>query len=382
LAAMTEYRYDAPYRVGFREDFRDETLLGFIFLFLLLPISMMQAHEGEIFGPGLFDRADGKSFLEWFGFFGVELAKAVPLVDWAEIYDVRPTGELIEFNSAAAKHTVFIARAMVDLVLIASLLQALGIASRNRNQKRLFAAGHIRRLDEIVERAELTKAVRATRRGDVGVSNETLVPEVAEKAFDFSKLGKQGVVNFRKYDDERLRHLYWSTKELETRAFISALSAQGFPLSTAIDQVKEIAAGHKNEVDMFAAFQRALDQHESAINLIDTDDLYEILTHIRFTNGLMDFKYKLIDLMVSIGPAAEVVDKLTGLAGGANADSFQYTRRKIAQTIVTLAPQVGNREVLKAASDIWESWPEGSRPGSGDYERALNALRAAAHKLV
>src|SRR5690606_1198049 len=66
LAAMTEYRYDAPYRVGFREDFRDETLLGFIFLFLLLPISMMQLHEGKVFGSELFAGADHKSFFEWF----------------------------------------------------------------------------------------------------------------------------------------------------------------------------------------------------------------------------------------------------------------------------------------------------------------------------
>src|SRR5262249_30385192 len=110
----------------------------------------------------------------WFGFFGVELAKAVPIVDWAEIYNIRPGNDLIQFNSAPAKHTVFLARAMVDLVLIASLLQAIGIATRNRNQKRLFAAGHITRLDEIVERSEMIKAVRACRRNDVGISAESL----------------------------------------------------------------------------------------------------------------------------------------------------------------------------------------------------------------
>lgn len=379
LAAMTEYKYDAPYRVGFREDFRDETLLGFIFVFTLLPISMMQAHFGQVFGPNLFYGAENKSFIEWFGFFGVELAKAVPLIDWAEIYNVRPADDLIQFRSAAAKHSVFLARAMVDLVLIASLLQAIGVASRNRNQKRLFAAKHIKRLDELVERTELSKAVRATRMSDVGVTEETLSPALASAAFDLRRLGRNGIVDFRKYDESRLRHLYWSIENLETRAFIAALSADAnrFPLSTAIDQTREIAEGHKNEVDMFAAFQRAEYEHRDQVNLIDVDDLYQILVHLRWTSGLRDFKFRLIDLMVEIGPAKAAVDKLIGLAGGKSADSFQYTRRKIAQVVATLAHSVGDRELLKVIIAEWRSWPADTRPGGGDYEATLQALEAA-----
>ena len=379
LAAMTEYRYDAPYRVGFREDYRDETLLGFMFVFTLLPITMMQLHVGQVFGPNLFAGATGKTYLEWFGFFGVELAKAVPIIDWAEIYSINPANDLIKFESAAAKHTVFLARAMVDLVLIASLLQALGVATRNRNQKRLFAAGHITRLDELVERSELLKAVRSARLGDKGIGEESLKPASAREAFDLKGLGRHGTVNFRKYDESRLRHLYWALSDLETRAFIAALSADSdrFPLSSAIDQTKEIAAGNKNEVDMFAAFQRALAEHRAAVNEIDVDDLYEILTSLRAPSGLKDFKYSLIDLMVEIGPASAVVDKLTGLAGGANPDGYQYTRRKIAAVIAALAPSVGDREVLREALLEWESWPEDSRPGGGYYEIAVTALRNA-----
>lgn len=373
LAAMTEYKYDAPYRVGFREDFRDETLLGFIFVFTLLPISMMQAHVGNAFGPNLFDGAENKSFLEWFGFFGVELAKAVPIVDWAEIYNIRPADDLIQFNSPISKHAVFLARATVDLVLIASLLQAIGIASRNRHQKRLFSAGHIGRLDELVERSELSKAMRATK-----VGTPSLIPAEALTAFDLKKLGKDGVIDFRKYDEARLRHLYWSIGDLDTRSFIAALSADSnrFPLSTAIDQVKEIAAGHKNEVDMFAAFQRALQEHRDGVNVIDADDLYEVLTHLRGTTGLRDFKFKLIDLMVEVGTASEVVDKLTGLAGGKGADSFQYARRRLAQVIASKAAHA-DREALQGAVSEWEAWAEDSRPNGGDYEVTLSALRAA-----
>jgi hypothetical protein len=379
LAAMTEYRYDAPYRVGFREDFRDETLLGFIFVFILLPIAMMQAHVGQVFGPLLFDGAEDKSFLEWFGFFGIELAKAVPIIDWAEIYDFRPANDLIQFNSAASKHTVFLARAMVDLVLIASLLQALGIATRNRNQKRLFAAGHINRLDELVERSELVKAVRSCRRNDVGIGSDPLRDAEAVRAFELRKLGHRGLVNFRRYNEDRLKHLYWSMKDAETRTFIAALSAEAgrFLLSSAIDQTREIAAGRKDEVDMVAAFTRALAEHQAKTHAIDINDIYDILSNLRWKSGLRDFKHKLIDLGSTVAPAAEAVDRLSDFAGGPGADSFQYTRRKIAWVVAALAPAITDRAVLEEVISQWESWPPDSRPGSGDYEITLTALRAA-----
>lgn len=377
LAAMTEYKYDAPYRVGFREDFRDETLLGFMFLFILLPIMMMQAHVGQIFGPGLFDGAENKTFFDWFGFFGVELAKAVPIVDWAEIYNIRPASDLIQFNSPAAKHTVFLARAMVDLVLIASLLQAIGIATRNRNQKRLFAAGHINRLDEIVERSEMVKAVRACRRNDVGISADSLSSVEAVKAFDLKRLGRDGVLNFRKYNEDRLRYLYWSTKEMEPRVFIAALAGEAnrFPLSSAIDQTKEMAQSGQNKVDMIATFTRARAEHDQGTTLIDVDDLYEILSHLRAESGLREFKHKLIDLAIEIGPAKDVVYGLSGLAGGDNADDYQYTRQKIASVITALAGQVDDCEVLREVLKQWEGWTD-ERPSVG-YEATVQALRDA-----
>ena len=113
---------------------------------------MMQAHNGELFGPELFENAAGKSFADWFGFFGVELAKAVPIVDWAEIYGVRATEDMIAIHSPASMHAVFLARVMVDLLLIAGLLQALAIATRNRQQKQLYNAKHIDRLDPLSSR--------------------------------------------------------------------------------------------------------------------------------------------------------------------------------------------------------------------------------------
>ena len=94
LAALTNFKTTAPYRTAMREDYRDETLLGFIFVFALMPIMMYQAHESGIFGVEMFDVPDGKNgFIDWVGFFGIELAKAIPIVDWAEIYQIDSAGQ-------------------------------------------------------------------------------------------------------------------------------------------------------------------------------------------------------------------------------------------------------------------------------------------------
>jgi hypothetical protein len=95
MASITGFSPLAPQRVGFREDFKDETLLGFIFVLVLLPIAWMQADQGvtQIFQLG--DKGARVTtpgdFGMWLGYFGFELAKALPIIDWADIYQVRPT---------------------------------------------------------------------------------------------------------------------------------------------------------------------------------------------------------------------------------------------------------------------------------------------------
>ncbi len=336
LAAMTEHKENAPYRVGFREDFRDETLLGFIFVFALVPIAMMQAHDGEVFGKELFQNADGKGFLSWFGYFGVELAKAVPIVDWAEIYNVYPGDDLIKMNEAPSRHAVFLARVMVDLVLIASLLQALAISTRNRQQKRLYRAKYINRLDRFVERTEMQRAIFHTlKKEHADTAHTALEPWDAIKCFDLKKLNDLNFVDFRVYDENRLRRIfgldknYDSGKNQLTLNFIRAISHQGnIPLANAIDLVIEIAEGEKNELDMFAAYQRAIHEHEENTNRMTLGDIYRILTALRHTSGLRDFKYNLMEKLVAIGPKEEVIDILSGIQNGNDKDRFVYTRKK------------------------------------------------------
>lgn len=154
-------------QIGFENDLKDEALLGYAFLFILVPLALHQING--IFHA--FTGSDGAPitdpFFAWLSFFGGELAKAVPFVDWWEIYsvDIRTpvagvcAGTPEECALAgenmgivpAAKHLTFIARAMVDLVIMAALFQAIGIWQRSRAQDKLYDAGQLDVFDPFTE---------------------------------------------------------------------------------------------------------------------------------------------------------------------------------------------------------------------------------------
>lgn len=151
-------------RVGFSQDLKDEALIGFMVLFLVVPIGLRQMHLA--FGGNVFvveSAADVNSLLSWLSLFGTELAKAVPFVDWAEIYQVEGDGA-IRMNEAVigvGQHIVFGTRVLVDLVLLAAFLQAVSITQRTRKLKDMFyIEGSLNRLDPFVESHELGKLVR------------------------------------------------------------------------------------------------------------------------------------------------------------------------------------------------------------------------------
>lgn len=148
-------------QIGFENDLKDEALLGYAFLFILVPLALHQING--VFNA--FTGTDGAPisdpFFAWLSFFGGELAKAVPFVDWWEIYsvDIRTpvTGACVAGDCSAlnivpaAKHLTFAARAMVDLVIMAALFQAIGIWQRSRAQDRLYDAGQLDAFDPFTE---------------------------------------------------------------------------------------------------------------------------------------------------------------------------------------------------------------------------------------
>lgn len=154
--AMLNRRFEGTHiKVGFGQDLRDEALVGFMSLFWLVPLALRQAHVA--LGEDLFVLANESTvddFWAWLSFFGTELAKAVPFVDWAEIYQVRGDApiHLDDSQVGPAQHVIFGTRIVVDLVFLAALLQAISISQRTSKLKEMFYKdGTLNRLDPFTE---------------------------------------------------------------------------------------------------------------------------------------------------------------------------------------------------------------------------------------
>jgi hypothetical protein len=147
--------------VGFSNDLRDEALLGYAFLFVLVPLTLYQLNDmTHAFcvsdrakeTPKCLTQAGDGDFFDWISFFGLELFKAVPLVDWAEIYDFKPPPPLLPAsNSDVPQHLIFGSRVLVDFVVMAALFQAIAIFQRNQTQRKLYDSGQLDVLDPISE---------------------------------------------------------------------------------------------------------------------------------------------------------------------------------------------------------------------------------------
>ncbi len=159
-------------RIGFGEDLRDEALFGIIALFFLTPLFLAQVdlaseRDGSPSAFGVLTEAAERAcapncgvanlemagtsdFLTWLGFFGGELAKSVPLVDWSEVFNVENRSP-IKPSAALGAQVVFALRMTLDLLLIASILLALNIASRLRDRSRAFADKDLTILDPFAE---------------------------------------------------------------------------------------------------------------------------------------------------------------------------------------------------------------------------------------
>lgn len=158
--------------IGFSNDLRDEALLGYASLFVLVPLVLhqLQSVTGAFVETG---SGTGSPIFDWLRFFGAELAKAVPFVDWWEIYEVEVNTPFDASKSPPlAKHLTFAARAIVDLVIMAALFQALSIWQRRRAQQRLYNVGHLNAFDPFTERAFFTEGMRRISKDEFEPSDE------------------------------------------------------------------------------------------------------------------------------------------------------------------------------------------------------------------
>lgn len=167
--AMLNRKFSGDHiKVGFDQDLRDEALLGFTSLLLLVPLFLRQIHVA--YGGDLFEMTDANitdDFFAWLTFFGTELAKAVPFVDWAEVYQVRGDAPIHvdDTHIGAAQHVIFATRILVDLVILGTLVQAIAVAQRASKLKEMFYNDRtLDRLDPFTE-AKAFKGLVSGERG-------------------------------------------------------------------------------------------------------------------------------------------------------------------------------------------------------------------------
>lgn len=249
---MLNHKYSGTHlRIGFGQDLRDEALLSFMSMFFLVPLALRQAHMwSEEMNEPLFQIAAGMSphLFDWIGYYGTELAKAVPFVDWAEIYQVEGAAP-IQAESPAARHVVFATRVLVDLVFLAALLQALSILARNAKQMALFEAGVMDRLDPFIEPREFRKLVRRSTDGTWEMNPDT-------------------IATFPKYDALRLAELS---------------APEHHPLSIAAKALRR-----RDGSDDAARFHEQL-LERAFQKKKDADSIDEVLTAIRMTDCPIQF---------------------------------------------------------------------------------------------
>jgi hypothetical protein len=175
LAMLTRNFSSASLRVGFKQDLRDEALLSFMSMFIFVPLALRQADMWAVqIGAELFTLREGtpNDLQTWMAFYGSELAKAVPFVDWAETYSVEGQTNVEFKDSIWAKHLVFMTRILVDLVFLGALLQAIAISGRIAKQREMFfgkdrakneyrhgsgRSGQLNMLDPFIESKEFKK---------------------------------------------------------------------------------------------------------------------------------------------------------------------------------------------------------------------------------
>ncbi len=330
LALITQFNPNAPRRVGFKEDYRDEALFGFLFVLILIPIALKQADAGHLFRVDYFKDADPTSPVPWFVYFVFELAKALPIVDWADIYLEPGNFDTLVPTDPGGQHITFVARALVDLVLVAALLQAISVTLRTRQQKALYATRQIDRLDELVEREELKRALARPER-------------------DWFN----GAVDFRHYNPDRLRELHSNTTEARRKRFIETIFERGGrDVGYAVAVLEKLAKRRATVEELEQTFATVRLEHQSGVNHLGAMDLEGVFDNLRGVEGLRAFKYSLLDFAEEIGfveeqgPPTELAELLELVTFSPRRDQFQYTRLHAALVLTKIVPRISESDRL------------------------------------
>lgn len=327
LAMLNSTLSQAHIRVGFAQNLRDEALVAFLSMFLLVPLALRQAQiladDNDV---RLFDvaaDADIDSLVTWISFYGTELAKAVPFVDWAEIYHVEGDAPL-RAETDLGQHAVFLTRVLIDLVFLAALLQAISSASRDTQQRDLFYRKQsIHRLDPFTEPDAFRSLVRKRAGGGW---------EASERFEDFP----------RRYDPNRLVELSSHSDERiaeAARLLLARDDVQGDP------HYQLSARANEREVTP--------EEIEGLLNTIENGgperNVYQLaLARRRLLSRakMREVRQRLVTMITQAPRSAERTDRLIEAMVGESREAYQRAR---GTALEALAPEIGINLRIKYA---------------------------------
>ena len=296
-------------RIGTDQDLRDEALLALLFFILLLPFGMRQAHMGFGADAFLVSQQDLNNPLAWLSFFGVELAKAVPFVDWFDIYGAE-SSSAIAYTTALGSHIVFAMRAVVDLVFLSAIVQAVTISVRIIEHRRSFFSGEINRLDPMLENSEFEGLMEVAPNGD---------HEVSERA-----------EQYKHYDVKRL-------------AYLKVASTPGSPLQLVATRLRELSglAATAGEAFLEACAdpkgtpKKVLTSYENARDSRDLPFAFVVAARVYLNRRpeFNDIRGRLVRLIVEADPGHEKTAALRNILVGKNADSILRNRKMVIDKI-------------------------------------------------
>ncbi len=316
--------------IGFRNDLKDEALHGYAWLFILVPLALNQLQEWTHSFREIEGATSGNSLIDWIRFFGAELAKAVPFVDWWEIYNVNVSTPFDARDAAPlAKHLTFASRAMVDLVIMAALFQALGIWQRSRTQRRLYAAGQIDYFDPFTELDFFITGIQLDDKGR-RVAKNSFEKRVTEHANAREAKGKPRLP----YNSERLAELLKSDNLDVREGALWMISTFGVLTGSTKQQLGQL----RNRWLLFRIHQHAAANTPKSQSIIRNEKL-------EFERVLSDLKRDLSETRRgAIDPAAQLEDDYVGalaylLSVVKGAPEFGYARELSYQLLALVATE-------------------------------------------
>ncbi len=296
-------------------DLRDEAMVSLLLLVLVMPVAMRQIHLAVPDAQGFSVSGNASEhFLSWTGFFGVELLKALPFLDWADIYGAE-NAALITTSGAISMHSVFVARLVIDLVFLAALVQWISISVAIEKNKRDFLSKKdgVRSLDERIERNHLSRLV------NIGKNGEYFATPVVSQYTHYDTLALSRL---------KLRH----KNDARLMAAIRAIArAAGKEIEVPSEQLLEEAYMAAPKPDRLMAILNVVEQERD----FDLDNLIKARSELNRKGKLENERKRLVQILVRFAAPSEERDSyFAEILSGEDADSLRDVRRLVIDTLV------------------------------------------------